>query len=51
MLFQEAPSETTGYMILGYAVIFGTLLLYLFSMYTRWRNLKKDEELLKDLEK
>jgi hypothetical protein len=50
MLFQEIPAETTGYMILGYAVIFGTLGLYLFSLYSRWRNLEKDIEVLEEIE-
>jgi len=50
MLFQQGPLETTGYMIFGYVIIFGTMLLYLISLFTRWRNLKKDEELLKELE-
>ena len=38
-------------MIFGYTIIFGTMFLYLISLITRWRNLKKDEELLKDLER
>jgi hypothetical protein len=50
MLFQEGPIETTGYMIFGYSVIFGTIFIYLFSLFTRWRNLVKDQELLKELE-
>ena len=51
MFFQEAPAETTGYMIFGYTVIFGTMLIYLISLFTRWRNFKKDEELLEEMEK
>lgn len=51
MFFQEAPAETTGYMIFGYAVIFGTLIVYLASLFVRWRNLRKDQEALEDLEK
>lgn len=51
MLLQQGPLETTGYMIFGYTIIFGTMLLYLISIVVRWRNLKKDEELLKELEK
>lgn len=50
MLFQQGPLQTTGYMVFGYTVIFGTMLLYILSLYSRWRNFKKDEELLKDLE-
>ncbi len=51
MFFQDAPAETTGYMILGYVVIFGTMATYLLSMITRWRNLKKDQELLDEMDK
>ena len=50
MLFQAGPAETTGYMILGFSVIFGSMLLYLLSLMSRWKNLRKDEELLEDLE-
>lgn len=50
MLFQQGPAETTGYMIFGYTVIFGSMLFYVLSLLTRWRNLRKDEELLEDLE-
>ena len=50
MLFQDVPAETTGYMILGFVVIFGVLGGYLFSLYSRKRNLEKDRELLKELE-
>jgi len=52
MIFlQEGPAETTGFMILGYAVIFGVLLLHLASLALRKRNLRRDYELLKELEK
>jgi len=48
MLFQEGPAETTGYMILGFAAIFGSLLAYLFSLSNRRKNLEKDREILED---
>lgn len=51
MLLQEGPAETTGYMIFGFSIIFGTMIIYLFSLFSRWRNLKKDKELLEELEK
>lgn len=51
MLFQEAPADTTTYMIAGYAVIFGVMLVYLFSLALRRRNLKEDLKVLEDLEK
>lgn len=47
---QTAPAETTSYMIAGYAVIFGVMLIYLVSLVVRQRNLKQDMELIQDLE-
>ena len=49
-LLQEGPAQTSGYMIAGYAVIFGVMLIYLLSLYVRQRNLKQDLEVLEDLE-
>lgn len=51
MLFQEGPANTTTYMIAGYAVIYGVMLIYLISLSLRRRNLKEDLEVLKDLER
>jgi len=51
ILIQDGPAETTGFMILGYAVIFGVLLLHVLSLSLRKRNLRRDYDLLKDLEK
>ena len=45
-----APLETTNYMIAGYAVIFGVMLVYLVSLFVRWRNLKRDVQMLQELE-
>lgn len=47
---QEAPADTTTYMIAGYAVIFGVMLIYLVSLRLRRRNLKQDMEVLQELE-
>jgi hypothetical protein len=47
----NVPADTLNYMIGGYAVIFGTMILYLVSLVVRTRNLKQDENMLKDLEK
>ena len=51
MLFQEATPNTVGYLVAGYAVIFGLMGLFLLSLISRWRNLKKDLALLDELEK
>lgn len=46
---QDAPANTTSYMIAGYAVIFGVMALYLVSVMVRFRNLKQELEILQDL--
>jgi hypothetical protein len=50
MFFQEAPADTTTYMISGFVVIFGVMLLYLISLYIRKRNLENDLEVLEELD-
>ena len=47
-LLQEAPANTNVYFIAGYAVIFGTMLIYLISLIVRRRNLRQEYELLND---
>lgn len=43
--------ETTNFLIAGYAVIFVGFILYLISLFVRFRNLHQDEQMLDDLEK
>jgi hypothetical protein len=43
--------DTLNYMIMGYSVIFGVMIIYLISLAVRWRNLKQDEAMLSDLDK
>ena len=50
LLLQEGPANTTNYMIAGYAVIFGVMLLFLISLLVRQRNLQKDLEVLEDIQ-
>lgn len=50
LLLQQGPAETTSYMIAGYAVIFGVMLVYLISLVVRRRNLQQDLKVLQDLE-
>jgi hypothetical protein len=45
----DAPANTLGYMIAGYVVIFGVMLIYLVSLVVRHRNLTQEEEMLKEL--
>jgi hypothetical protein len=42
--------ETSGYMIMGYTVAIVLPLLFIASLIYRYRNLKRDEETLKQLE-
>ena len=44
------PIETTNYMIAGYTVIFGVMLVYLVSLFARWRKLTQDTQVLQELE-
>jgi hypothetical protein len=46
----DAPANTTSYMIAGYAVIFGAILIYILSLYIRRRNLRQDMEMLESLQ-
>jgi len=50
MFFQEAPADTLNYMIAGYAVILGTMGLYIVNIIARFRNLRQDEALLDEIE-
>lgn len=49
-ILQDAPAQTSGYFIAGYAVIFGVMALYLASLIIRSRNLQHDMEVLNQLE-
>ncbi len=51
MIFlQQAPPDTSAYMVGGYLVIFGAMLFYLVTLILRNRNLNQDLEILEDLE-
>ncbi len=47
---QQAPAETTNYMLAGYAVIFSVMLIYVVSLAIRQRNLKREMQTLQELE-
>jgi CcmD family protein len=49
-LILQAPAETTRYLVAGYTVIFGIMLLYVVSLIVRSRNLKREIETLKQLD-
>ena len=40
--------DTLNYFIVGYVVIFGSIIGYIISLYVRWKNLKQEEEILND---
>ena len=46
----QAPAETTTYLIAGYTVIFGIMLVYIISLIIRRSNLKRTVSTLSDLE-
>ena len=43
--------DTMNFMVLGYGVIFAAMALYVVSLLVRFRNLRQDEIMLKDLDK
>ena len=49
-LLSQAPAETSNFMIAGYVVIFGVMLLYVISLIVRRRNLEQDVQVLETLE-
>ena len=50
MFFQDAPPDTSGYMIAGYAIAFLVMGLYVASIYIRSRNLKQDMSMLEEMD-
>jgi hypothetical protein len=44
------PAQTTNYMILGLSVIVGFILIFVGSLAVRFRNLRQDLEVLKDVD-
>ena len=50
MFLQETTANTFNYMILGFGVILGVIVLYLISLVARFRNLYRDLELLNEIE-
>jgi hypothetical protein len=50
MLLQEAPADTLDFMLYGFAVILGTMAIFIVSLVTRFRNLQKDLEVIEEVE-
>lgn len=50
VLFQQGPAETAAYMVAGFTVIFGVMLLYVISLYLRRRSLERDLEVIHEIQ-
>ncbi|HEY43867.1 MAG TPA: hypothetical protein G4O11_07795 [Anaerolineae bacterium] len=50
MLFQLPPADTFDFMVLGFGVILGSMALFLVSLAVRYRNLRRDLDLLEEME-
>ncbi len=50
MSFLTPPPDTSGYMIAGYAIAFGVMLLYVISLAVRFHSLQQDLTTLQDLD-
>ena len=50
MFFLETPPDTSQYMVAGYAIAFGVMLIYVASLYIRFRNLKQDLSMLEEMD-
>ena len=46
---QEAPADTFNYMAFGFAVILGSIGLYIWSLRNRYKNLRRDMDLLDEV--
>jgi len=51
MFFLETPPDTSQYMVAGYAIAFGVMLLYVASLVIRSRNLNRDMSMLEEMDK
>lgn len=51
MFFLETTPDTSQYMVAGYAIAFGVMIIYVASLYIRSRNLKRDMSMLEEMDK
>ena len=51
MFFLEATPDTSQYMVAGYAISFGVMLIYVASLFIRSRNLNRDLSMLEEMDK
>jgi len=46
----QTPPDTSAYMIAGYTIFFVVMTIYVFSLYSRWKNLARDLETLEKMD-
>ena len=51
MFFLDTPPDTSQYMIAGYAIAFGVMLIYVASLFIRYRNLDRDLSTFEEMDK
>lgn len=51
MFFLETTPNTSQYMIAGYAIAFGVMLIYVISLAVRNRNLNRELSMLEEMDK
>lgn len=51
MFFLDTPPDTSQYMIAGYAIAFGVMLIYVASLFIRYRNLDRDLSMFEEMDK
>ncbi len=51
MFFFLAPPDTSSYMVAGYAIAFGVMLIYVASLFIRYRNLDRDMSTFEEMDK
>jgi hypothetical protein len=51
MFFLDTPPDTSQYMVAGYIIAFGVMLIYVASLFIRSRNLNRDMSMLEEMDK
>ena len=51
MFLLETTPDTSSYMIAGYAIAFGVMLIYVASLFIRFRNLNRELSKLEEMDK
>ena len=51
MFFLETPPDTSQYMVAGYVISFAVMLIYVASLFIRFRNLNRDLSMLEEMDK